>query len=110
MRTVSRPLLVSLPPMTDDTGTPPPLAGRTALVTGAGSGFGRAISQRFALDGARVGLAELSAEAAEETRALIEADGGDALVIPTDVTDYGRHASRRASRDGPVGPARHHGQ
>ncbi len=74
--------------MTDDTNAPLPLAGRTALVTGAGSGFGRAISQRFARDGARVGLAELSAEAAEETRDLIEADGGDALVIPTDVTDY----------------------
>ena len=74
--------------MTDDTSTPPPLAGRTALVTGAGSGFGRAISQRFALDGARVGLAELSAEAAEATRDLIEAEGGEALVIPTDVTNY----------------------
>ncbi|MDE2903871.1 MAG: SDR family NAD(P)-dependent oxidoreductase [Chloroflexota bacterium] len=74
--------------MTDQTHAPPPLAGRTALVTGAGSGFGRAISQRLARDGARLGLAELNAVAAEETRELIEADGGEAIVIPTDVTDY----------------------
>ena len=74
--------------MTDDANAPLPLAGRTALVTGAGSGFGRAISQRFARDGARVGLAEFNTAAADETRNLIESDGGEALVIPTDVTDY----------------------
>lgn len=74
--------------MMDDTKAPLPLAGRTALVTGAGSGFGRAISRRLARDGARVGLAELNAAAAAETRALIEADGVEALILPTDVTDY----------------------
>ena len=74
--------------MTDDTNAPQPLAGRTALVTGAGSGFGRAISRRLARDGALLGLAELNAAAAEETRDLIEADGGEALALPTDVTDY----------------------
>ena len=74
--------------MMNDTLNALPLAGRTALVTGAGSGFGRAISQRLARDGARLGLAELNAAAAQETCNLIEADGGEALVLPTDVTDY----------------------
>ena len=72
----------------NDTPDAQPLAGRTVLVTGAGSGFGRAISRRLARDGARLGLAELNSVAAEETRDLIEADGGEALVLPTDVTDY----------------------
>ena len=72
----------------NDTPDAQPLVGRTALVTGAGSGFGRAISRRLARDGARLGLADLNAKSAEETRDLIAADGGEALVLPTDVTDY----------------------
>ena len=72
----------------NDTPDAQPLAGRTALVTGAGSGFGRAISRRLARDGARLGLADLNAKSAEETRDLIAADGGEALVLPTDVTAY----------------------
>ena len=72
----------------NDTPDAQPLAGRTALVTGAGSGFGRAISRRLARDGARLGLADLNAASAKETRDLIAADGGEALVLPTDVTDY----------------------
>ena len=72
----------------NDTPDAQPLAGRTALVTGAGSGFGRAISRRLARDGARLGLADLNAASAEETRDLIAADGGEALVLLTDVTDY----------------------
>ena len=60
---------------------------RVALVTGAGSGFGRSISVRFAQAGARLGLADIDRAAAADTRARIESSGGEAIVIETDVTD-----------------------
>ena len=66
----------------------PPLTGRTALVTGAGSGFGRAISQYLARDGAKIGLADKDTRAAQETLKLIEEAGGEAIVIQTDVTRF----------------------
>jgi len=66
----------------------PRLAGRAALVTGAGSGFGRAIGQRFAQHGARVGLADLNLDAARATQRLIEDAGGTALAIACDVTQW----------------------
>ena len=72
--------------MTETSSIPSRAGERTALVTGSGSGFGRAISQRLAQDGFRIGLAERNERAAEETSALIKAAGGDALVLPTDVT------------------------
>ncbi|MFF5972103.1 SDR family NAD(P)-dependent oxidoreductase [Streptomyces sp. NPDC012769] len=58
---------------------------RTVLVTGAGSGLGRAIALAFAAEGARVAVAGRSAAPLDETVALIEAAGGTARAFTADV-------------------------
>lgn len=67
-----------------------PLAGRAAVITGASSGIGRATARALAAAGARVGLAARRAERLEELREEIGEGGGEALALPTDVTDYGQ--------------------
>ncbi len=62
------------------------LAGKVTIVTGAGSGFGRGIAQRFAAEGARVVVNDINAENGEGTAAQIVNAGGAARFIAGDVT------------------------
>jgi NAD(P)-dependent dehydrogenase (short-subunit alcohol dehydrogenase family) len=72
--------------MTDTPHTPGRLHGRTALITGAGLGIGRACALRFAREGARLVLVDLDAERLAETHALLGA-GTTTLCRTVDVTD-----------------------
>jgi 3-oxoacyl-[acyl-carrier protein] reductase len=65
------------------------LAGKVALVTGAGSGIGAATARRLAAEGAAVAALDLGAEGVEQTVAAIEAAQGRALAL---VGDVGRAA------------------
>jgi NAD(P)-dependent dehydrogenase (short-subunit alcohol dehydrogenase family) len=63
------------------------LAGKVALVTGGGSGMGRASALEFAAQGARVLVADYAAEGGERTAAVIKDKGGEALFVQVDVTN-----------------------
>ena len=63
------------------------LEGKGALVTGGASGIGRATALAFAREGARVAVADILEEAAQNTVSEIKAMGGQALAIACDVTD-----------------------
>lgn len=63
------------------------LAGQVAIVTGASKGIGRAVAVAFAARGARVALASRNERLLREHVAEIESRGGQALAIPTDVSD-----------------------
>lgn len=66
----------------------PRLSGRTALITGGGSGFGRATARRFAEEGAsKLVLADIRQEKAEEVKAEVETLGAKALAAQCDVGD-----------------------
>jgi NAD(P)-dependent dehydrogenase (short-subunit alcohol dehydrogenase family) len=63
------------------------LDGQAAIVTGAGSGMGRAIALELAARGAAVVVVDYDAETADETKKAIEHAGGTAEVIVGDVAD-----------------------
>ena len=62
------------------------LDGKVALITGASTGIGRATAQVFAREGAKVAVADINVEGAEETLRLIKDAGGEAIFIQTDVS------------------------
>ncbi len=60
--------------------------GKVALITGGGSGIGRATGLRLASEGAAVVIADIDAQTGQETCRDVEAAGGKALFVSTDVT------------------------
>src|SRR5581483_8768801 len=64
-----------------------PVSEQVVVVTGASSGVGRACARAFGAKGARVGLIARTTEALEHAAGEIRAAGGEALVLPLDVSD-----------------------
>ena len=79
------------------------LAGKTAIVTGAGSGIGRAIALRLGAEGAIVGVFDINGKGAGETAGAIEAAGGKAVPVTCDITDYAAVTAAVASFEASTG-------
>ena len=76
-----------------------------ALITGAAGGIGRAAAVRFAAEGARVGLVDVSRDGLRESLAAVEKAGGTGLTVEADVTrsaDVARYAAAVAERFGGI--------
>lgn len=80
------------------------LAGRVALVTGAGSGIGRAIAVELARSGAAIGCLDVTFAGAEETAVAIREMGGGAIAITADVTDAAQLADAVDTVERSLGP------
>ncbi len=63
------------------------LQGKRGVITGAGRGIGRAVAERFAVEGARVALLARTQKELEETAAAIREKGGEAVTVPCDLAD-----------------------
>ncbi len=80
------------------------LEGKTVIVTGGGGGIGGATCRRFAQEGARVAVLDLSLEAAEKVVADIRAAGGTAEAIRCDITDRTEVDAAVAATEAKLGP------
>ena len=66
------------------------IAGKRAVITGAGNGIGRATAIKFASEGAKVGIIDINRVAVDEVVSLIRAAGGEVLPLVADVTNEGQ--------------------
>jgi NAD(P)-dependent dehydrogenase (short-subunit alcohol dehydrogenase family) len=80
------------------------LSGHIAVVTGAASGIGRAIARGYADEGARVVAADVNAQGAAQTAAMIDEAGGNARAMTLDVTDRANCAAVAAEVARDIGP------
>ncbi|QBR03180.1 2-hydroxycyclohexanecarboxyl-CoA dehydrogenase [Paraburkholderia pallida] len=78
--------------------------GRTVVVTGGGGGIGGATCRRFAAEGARVAVLDLSLEAAQKVSASIEAQDGKALALRCDITNRAEVDAALAQAEAQLGP------
>ena len=63
------------------------IAGKVVIITGAGSGFGRLVSQKAAALGAKIVAADINADALAETESQVKADGGEIITAVANVSD-----------------------
>ena len=63
------------------------LENKSAIVTGAGSGIGRAIATLYATEGAKIIVSDINEEGGKETVAKIKAGGGDAVFVKADTSN-----------------------
>ncbi|HWD76972.1 MAG TPA: SDR family oxidoreductase [Solirubrobacteraceae bacterium] len=80
------------------------LTGRTAIVTGAGQGVGRAIAEHLSAHGARVAVNDYVAGRAEAVAGAIRAAGGTAIAVPGDVTELSAVMALADRAVGELGP------
>jgi NAD(P)-dependent dehydrogenase (short-subunit alcohol dehydrogenase family) len=81
------------------------LQGRTAAITGAASGIGRALACACAAEGMRVAAADIEAGPLDETVAMMRADGGEAIAVTVDVSDAASVRAFAATVDRELGGA-----
>lgn len=80
------------------------LEGRTAIVTGGGGGIGGATCRRFALEGARLAVFDINADAAAQVAEGIRANGGQAQAFQCDITDRVSVDAAVAAAEAALGP------
>ena len=81
-----------------------PDTARVAVVTGGGSGMGRAICRRLAAAGHAVAVLDIDADATERVAKEVEADGGRAIPVPVDVSDRAAVDAAMDETRGAFGP------